>query len=187
MPNIFDVVVNTDDIVVIGPPAVIELSVDIGEEGPRGSSIWVGAGDPNVYSFGGSDIQINDLYINVAISSQYGWLYVYTDSPSGNVWEEVLRLQPSIYNKNYVATFTAGIATVTIPLSDISAGTIVTDPDRYIVQVTPKFSDPISLSLNSVSVSGSDLVVSVEAIKAVSLTWSALTGSVTLGVTVTVV
>lgn len=187
MPNIFNVVVDTDDLAVIGPPDAIEISVDIGDTGPRGSKIWVGAGDPNVYDFGGSDIKIDDYYINVAVSSQYGWLYLYTASPTGNIWEQALRLQPSVYFKNYVATFTAGSATITIPLTDIAAEGIITDPSRYIANITPIYSDPVALSVNSTSVSGSNLILVVEAVKSVALTWSDLAETVTLGVMVAVV
>ena len=38
-----DVLLNTDDVVVIGPPESIDLLVDIGPQGTRGSKFIVGS------------------------------------------------------------------------------------------------------------------------------------------------
>ena len=41
-----DVLLNNDDITVLGPPETVELLVDIGPTGTRGSQVFVGVGDP---------------------------------------------------------------------------------------------------------------------------------------------
>ena len=42
-----EVLVNTDDITVLGPPAQVNVQLDIGATGNRGSQIFVGTGNPN--------------------------------------------------------------------------------------------------------------------------------------------
>ena len=37
-----DIVLSNEDITILGPPSTIELSVDIGPQGDRGSQIFVG-------------------------------------------------------------------------------------------------------------------------------------------------
>ncbi len=60
-------VVSTDQITVIGPPSSIDLQVDIGPKGDRGSYIFAGPGTPtgsgSVVFLNESPI-IGDLFIN---------------------------------------------------------------------------------------------------------------------------
>ena len=42
-----EVLVNTDDITVLGPPPVVNVQLDIGATGVRGSKVFVGTGTPN--------------------------------------------------------------------------------------------------------------------------------------------
>ena len=58
-----DILLDTVDLTVFGGPTTVDVSVDFGAEGVRGSKIWSGPGAPEVYLVGQS-IQINDLYIN---------------------------------------------------------------------------------------------------------------------------
>jgi hypothetical protein len=51
-------VVNTDEITVLGPPASIDLQVDIGPQGERGSLIFAAPGEPT--SSSGSVAFINE-------------------------------------------------------------------------------------------------------------------------------
>ena len=56
--------VNIDELAIIAPPEIIEVAVDIGPTGQRGSKVFVGTGDPNTKNFT-ETIYLNDLYINV--------------------------------------------------------------------------------------------------------------------------
>ena len=58
MPN---VLLANDDITVLGPPEIVEVLVDIGPKGERGSKVFVGLGDPNSIEIG-QEIKLNDLY-----------------------------------------------------------------------------------------------------------------------------
>lgn len=187
MTAIFDVLVNTDDIAVLGGPAQIDVAVDIGPQGTRGAKFFVGSGDPNTITLPETPI-LGDFYINSSTSSHYGWMYVYTQSPSGNIWQQAIKLQPSIYSTNVEITFDSiGQSTVSIPLSEIVSDVTILDSNRYTVQVTPIHSNPISFSINSKTISSSNLEIDIEAIEYSSSSWQILQGTIEVGVTVSVV
>lgn len=192
--TIFDVVVNTDDLVVLGPPDVIDLSVSIGEQGKRGATFYAGSGDPNnlIISqniFGESIVPVNgDIFINTATGAEYGWLYIYNPKVIGNNWDQVLRLQQPFYATEEETIFSGGTSTISIPLSSIlPTGVTESDPDKYIVTMTPKALDPMVLTINSKSIVSSNLQLIVEGIKFSSSTWSTLNETVNIYIHIAVV
>ena len=76
------VVLNNDDVTVLAPPAIIEVLVDIGPQGTRGSQFFVGVGNPNSVSIGQTP-NLNDLYINTSPGGELGYLYQYRSEPGG--------------------------------------------------------------------------------------------------------
>ena len=192
---IFDVIVNTDDLVVLGPPEIIELSVSIGQQGQRGSTFYAGSGSPNdpvVYEsvFGSTITPIfGDVFINYATGNEYGWLYVYNPKIVGDQWDQVLKLNQPIYANTHSVSFTSGTGTLSIPLTDILPVDFVEqDPEKYIVISTPIFTDPVALSINSKTISGSNLQIVFDAAKYSSSTWSALNAqSLNISLNITVV
>lgn len=187
MTAIFDVLVNTDDIVVLGGPSQIDVSVDIGPPGTRGAKFFVGAGNPNIISLPETP-SLGDLFINSSTASDYGWVYVYTQSISGNTWEQAVKLQPAIYTSNVEITLDSnGAGTISIPLSEIVSDVTITNADSYVVQLTLIHSNPGSVVVNSKSVISSNLVINVEAVEYSSSVWQALQGVVTMGITISVV
>lgn len=179
--SIFDVVVNTDDLVVLAGPAVVELGLDFGPQGTRGATFYAGSGNPNDASveenvFGDVIVPIDgDLYINTAAGANYGWLFIYNPKVVGDDWDSVLRLNPPIYNRNVEQTFTAGVSTMVIPEEDIvPLGFVVTGPYDYVVNLTAISTDPTLLTINSQSVSSGNLNIVVEGIKYSGGTWSAM-------------
>lgn len=193
--SIFDVVVNTDDLVVLAPPANIDVGVDFGPQGTRGATFYAGSGDPNDASvsenvFGDVITPIEgDLYINTAAGANYGWLFIYNPKVVGDDWDQVLRLNPPIYTRNIEETFTSGLTTIAIPVADIlPLGVVVTGPYDYVVNLTPINSDPTVLTINSQSVSGSNLEIVVEGIKYSGGSWSNLNAeTIDIATTITVV
>lgn len=192
--NIFDVVVNTDDLVVLGPPDVIDLAISIGEQGNRGATFYAGSGSPNdsvVYQniFGNNITPVSgDIYINTATGPSYGWIYIYNPKVVGNQWDQVLRLQPPLFSTTHQETFSAGTATVSIPLSNIlPTGVIQSDPNNYIVTVTPIYSDPVVLTINSKSIASSNLNIVLEGLIYTGGTWSSLTGVINFCMNISVV
>lgn len=188
--SIFDVLIDSEDIVVLGPPSNIDVSLGVGEKGVRGSKFFIGSGDPNVPGIipSAEEILLGDVFINTSTSSQFSWLYLYVFTPSGNIWTPALRLQPSIYVRNTDITFDgSGTSVITIPLSDIVTDSTITDVNRFVVQITPINSNPIAIVVNSKSIISSNLLINVEAIEFASSSWSNLTGLVKLGITISVV
>lgn len=181
MTAIFDVVVNTDDLVVLAPPANIDVGVDFGPQGQRGATFYAGSGNPNDSSvsenvFGDVVVPVaGDIYINTAAGANYGWLFIYNPKTVGDDWDSVLRLNPPMYTRNVEQTFSSGLTTISIPVSDIlPAGVVVSGPYSYVVNLTPISSDPTVLTINSQTVSGSNLNIVVEGIKYSGGSWSNL-------------
>jgi hypothetical protein len=143
-------VVSTDTITVLGPPSNIQLQVDIGPAGKRGSLIFSGAGDPNVLVFT-EPIQLGDLFIRTdRFGGNYGTIYKYNSVPSGNVWQETLAFQPISYNQIFDVEFTDGVGQFNIPVSTfyVNAPANLT-AEQISVQVTPEYTSPIAISVLS--------------------------------------
>lgn len=195
MTAIFDVVVNTDDLVVLAPPATIDVGVDFGPQGQRGATFYAGSGNPNDSSvsenvFGDVIIPVEgDIYINTAAGANYGWLFIYNPKTVGDDWDQVLRLNPPIYTRNTEETFTSGLSTISIATADIvPLGVVVSSAYDYVVNLTPINSDPTVLTINSQTVSGSNLEIVVEGIKYSGGSWSVLNSeTIDIAVTITVV
>lgn len=161
-----DVVLSNDDLTVLSGPSTVELLVDIGPTGTRGSKFFVGIGNPN--SVGGLNPILNDMYINSAPGEDYGYLYQYISEPGGDSWVEVLKISPTIYSKLHVTTFASGTSasmgsgSIVIPITDVSTATGLI-AENFSVQYSIQNANPIASSLSSVEISGTNLVINIEA------------------------
>ncbi len=188
-----DVLLSNDDITVLGPPAVVELLVDIGPTGTRGSQVFVGVGDPNSIVIGQTPL-LNDLFINTSPGGELGYMYQYVSEPGGDTWIKVLDLNPAIYSINYEAIFSAGTTSITIPISDIVdvTGSPLT-ADNFNVQHSITHTNPIasSISIPALVGDGSNLVVDITAVEYSSESgpaeWLELDGYLTVHLVVSIV
>ena len=161
-----DVVLSTDDLTVLSGPEVVELLVDIGPTGTRGNKFFVGLGNPNLDE--DLDPILNDIYVNSSPGADYGYLYQYVSEPGGDTWIEVLNINPAIYSKIHTVNFVAGCdasagsGSIVIPITDITSVTGL-ESDNFSVQYSIVNSTPIASSVSSVAVSGTDLVIDIEA------------------------
>lgn len=194
MTAIFDVVVNTDDLVVLASPATIDVGVDFGPQGQRGATFYAGSGDPNDSSvsenvFGDIIVPVEgDIYINTAAGANYGWLFIYNPKITGDDWDQVLRLNPPMYTRNIETTFSSGLATMSVDVSDIlPPGVVVSGPYSYVVNLTPINSDPTVLTINSQSISGSSLDIVIEGIRFSGGSWTNINSAIDISTTITVV
>jgi hypothetical protein len=132
-----DVLLSSDDLSVFGGPASIDLNVDIGAQGIRGSYIFTGNGKP---TDDGVDLppslQPYDLYINLKPSdTEYLFLYQYGSVNGVISWSRVLRLIPNtalanipvIFYNGEAVTFIAEPGAPASP-SDIDLTTIIPSP-----------------------------------------------------------
>ena len=170
--------VNIDDLAIIAPPDVIEVAVDIGPTGQRGSKVFVGTGDPNTKDFT-ETIYLNDLYINVSPGTDYSYMYQYISVPGANQWESILKVNPALHARlDTTVDFTAGTSgTILVPISSIV--TVTGSPltaSNFNVQHNIKYSDLVSSSISSLTVSGSNLAITLKAMK-YSGSWQTLTAT----------
>ena len=184
-----DVVLNNDDVTVLAPPAIIEVLVDIGPQGTRGSQFFVGVGNPNSVSIGQTP-NLNDLYINTSPGGELGYLYQYRSEPGGNVWVEVLDIYPSVYSENALVTFESGTSEVIIPVADIV--TVTGTPlvsENFSVQYSIAHTNPVASAMQIPALvgAGDNLVINLEAVEYAGAAWSALDGSVTIHFNITIV
>ena len=104
-----DVLLSNDDVTVLGPPNTVEVLLDIGPTGTRGSKVFVGSGDPNGETVSGvifgQTLVLNDLYINTSPGPNYAYMYQYISQPGGNTWIEILELNPTLYSKAHTTTY----------------------------------------------------------------------------------
>jgi hypothetical protein len=187
--NIRNILLANDDLTVLGPPETLEVLVDIGPQGTRGSQFFVGSGDPNVVDIGQTPL-LNDVYINVSPGNEVGYLYQYQAQPGSNVWVKVLDILPALYSINYDVPFSAGSGSATIPVSDIVeiTGTPLT-AENFNIQYSILHTDPVasSITVPPLAGGGEDLVINFEAIEYVSSAWSALDEEVTVHIQITIV
>ena len=189
-----DVLLSNDDITVLGPPEVVELLVDIGPTGQRGSKFFVGVGEPNALTSSGSifqeTINLYDMYINSAPGANYGYMYQYISETGGNTWVQVLKISPTLYSKRHTVTFASGEASISVPIANIVtvSGTPLT-ASNFNVQYSIENTAPIasSVEIPALAGSGTNLVVNLNAARYASNTWSDLTGGVTVHLFITVV
>lgn len=183
-----EVLLSNDDVTVLGPPSIIELQLDIGPEGQRGSQTFIGTGNPNSIEIG-QEPELNDLFINTSPGPDYGYLYQYVAEPGGDTWIEVLKMNPTIFSKNYSVTFTSGSGSITIPVADITAAETAFVADNFSVQYSIAHTNPIAsaMAIPALAGGGDDLVINLEAVEYASSTWSDLDEEVTVHVFITIV
>jgi hypothetical protein len=190
--NIFDVVLDTEDILVLGPVTNVELQSDIGPTGKRGSRFFVGSGDPNIAGVipATEQVQIGDFFVNSSVSARYGWLYVYQAGQNNIVsWQEAIRLQPAIYSNNFQVDFSNGLSSVSIPISEITSDSSIINAGKYVVQITPISADPLIVNLQQKRISAplyNELSLDLRSIRLLLGSWVPADGLVTVGITVSV-
>jgi hypothetical protein len=185
-----EVVVTTDNLTVFGPPSIIDLQVDIGPKGKRGSQVFVGTGNPNSVVIG-QDSELNDLYINNAPGAEFSYLYQYVASLGSNTWIPILKINPTIYSDYHTATYDNGIGTIRIPLINILDSTNTSlSASNFAVQITTKHpTNPTAVSITNITLTSgvsAELVIELSGVE-YDGEWSALDGSISTYVFVSIV
>jgi hypothetical protein len=144
-----DTIISNDELVVVGPPASVSVSVDIGPQGERGSQFFSGVGPPlpdNASIL--TNAKINDLYINNRTGSKYGVIYKLDATPGGSIWTEILRFQPTSYAVRKNVDFSSGSGSISIPLADFYNNAPESlNPETILVQATPEIDEPAFISI----------------------------------------
>lgn len=174
MPSI-DVILEQPDIVVLGGPSNIQVQLDTGATGQRGSLIYVGSGLPTSSTIPNySSILPGDIYINIAQGQTYLWMYQYIVKPGGNTWEPIssLGISPysAIYELNY-GSITAGEGIISIPISSIIVTTSTLTADNFAVTFSFEHSNPIAASIKTKVVSSENLSITFNAMEYDGADW----------------
>ena len=189
-----DVIVSPDSLSLVGGPSSVNVEVDFGPAGTRGSQIFVGRGQPNnPATVIGQTPNILDLYINLApatIDDEYLNVYQYQSIDGSNSWVRLFDLLPESLSVKRLATFTTGSAVLNIPIADITPIVDGLTFENFNVQFNVEGSKPIAaaISLSIVEVSQvQNLSVSITASELTGSTWAALSGNKTVNLFITMV
>lgn len=176
-----EVLLSTDDLLVIGGPTSIDLQLDYGAKGSRGSQIFLSNGNPNTPGNVLETPLINDLAINVsaADTEEYLYLYQYKYVDSVLAWHAYLKLLPNQFNANYSVAFTSGVGTISVEIPSIALPTTgaAYSASNFNIQATVSNSSPTAVSVEIGTVTPGDiytLPITIRAAQYSSSTWSSV-------------
>jgi hypothetical protein len=190
-----DVVVSPDSLSLVGGPASIDVDVDFGPAGIRGSQIFVGRGQPNNPSTViGQTPNVLDLYINIApatVDEEYLNVYQYQSIDGSNIWVRLFDLLPEISSFKRSAIFSSGESVVYIPVSQITSIVDGLLPSNFNVQYNIENLNPIASSITLSAFEEEDGVTNLPIlIKAAEFSggaWSDLSGPKSVNLLITMV
>jgi hypothetical protein len=118
-----EVILSSDDLSVLGGPAKIELSLDSGAQGQRGTFILYGFPNPNSEEAQASFIQepqVFDLYVVVdPASDDYLQIFQYVNQDGNLLWVRAIKLALNLFSTTLPTVFENGLASIEINLSDL--------------------------------------------------------------------
>lgn len=160
------------DLFVIGGPTSVDVAVDFGEQGQRGSRIWSGEGNPEEVVLS-SEVQLYDWFINTSTTSpDFATMYQYVLEVGNPAWVKQIDLRPKYISNVYTVAFTAGAGALTIPVSAFTESTTVVIDD-FTVQLNLEGTSPIAFGINP-RIDGTDLIVDINAASFFAGNWNAL-------------
>lgn len=188
-----DVILDTQDIRVLGGPARVDLELDFGRQGTRGSYIYAGFGKPTSAVLP-SGYQIKDLYINLdPDDDEYSCIYQYTttvvDDIDINEWVLLLRVSPATFSINATLEFTDGTAEYVLPIDNYFPDDVLNQITAENINIQTSFTgnNPVASSISSVVIStiqNPPKTILTTTLKAVSFDgtdWSNLSGNHDVG------
>ena len=186
-----DIVLDSEELTVLGGPSQVSVQVDLGGDGDRGSIFVVDSSEPNSITednvISGVTVQAFDMYIN----TQNKKMYQYVVGDGGSLaWVEILSIIPNTYSVNKTVTFTSGEATI----SDIAVTSIVDSGStsgltaaNFNIQYSILGSSPIASSVSVSNPTSGNLPINLYASQFDGTTWSDLSGSKVVHLFITVV
>jgi hypothetical protein len=191
-----EILLATEDLTIFGGPSRLNVEVDFGPAGDRGSQIFVGYGNPNDVSIG-QDPKVFDLYINILAgdpNGDYLSLYQYQQGISGAPsWVKLFKLIPNTYSTNREEEFEDGEVLINVLLTDIVPASLTGEltEDNFNIQFNIKNDNPISsaISVAAPEIIGGNVIlpITVKALEYDGLEWSQLSGTKIVQLLITVV
>ena len=117
-----DVVVSSDNLTVLGGPERIDVDLNIGAPGRRGSIFFTGLENPNTLTDQNftTKPELFDIYIVVdPSSSNYLQAFQYVNRDGQLTWEASFRIGQNITAFNKVVEFASGEALIEIDVADL--------------------------------------------------------------------
>jgi hypothetical protein len=192
-----NVVLDTEDLIVLGGPASIDVDVSFGPKGDRGSLIFSVLGDPNLNS---SQIPVTPQPYDLAINTQtsdprYLTIYQYISQDGVQSWIELAQLLPNAGASKDLVNFTAGEGILKVDVSTITDLAPVITPLNFgvlysIQQTTNNY--PISSGFTisptfEIIDNKNHLVINFNAVEFNNSVWSAASGSKAISTFITVI
>jgi len=181
--TVIDVLLSNDELLVVGPPSKIEVDLDLGATGQRGSRIFVGDGKPDNAFVTDNDVLAYDLYINLEeTDSEYKYAYQYISNPvTGGEWVRLLSLDPNQFNQNTQLTFNNGEAEQIIAVAAIAPQNLTLEAEHFSVTYSIENQNPLATSIDSITVQEIgdvyQLVILIKAIEYSEGSWVPLDGT----------
>lgn len=152
-----EIILSSEDLLVIGPPSQITVDLDLGAKGERGSRIFsYDESDPAVgMSAIGQPAIPYDMYINLKRGDEYLTAYQYVSTPGiGYSWEKVFNFYPRQYRKNILLPFVNGVGTKTIVLTEILplSETAAIEAENFSINYSIENQNPVATSIDSISI-----------------------------------
>jgi hypothetical protein len=118
-----NVVLSSDEITVLGGPTRLDVDLNIGAAGTRGSIIFNGFGNPNSLS-PDRDFptlpQVFDIFIDSDPGSDnYLQAYQYVNQDGSQSWVMIFKLTQDVYKINKVVEFSQGEANILLNLTEL--------------------------------------------------------------------
>lgn len=181
-----DVLIDTEDITILGGPDSISVDLDIGPDGERGSKIFTSVGDPNLVSIGGNQtFKVFDLCINVNPSdADYQFLYQRINDSGVETWEKIFKMTTNQYSENESRTFVNGDTEIIVNLIDIVPEDMLTSvnaSDFAVIHNIVGSQTPIASSvlIGDIVTNGASrgLPITVRGVTLESGSWAGLSGN----------
>lgn len=194
-----DAYIISDELAVLGGPETVNVEVDFGPSGDRGSQIFVNTGKPVIGLDGltvlAPDCQLFDLYINIlSTDDEYQYVYQLQNVLETNTWVKLFKLVSNIYSKNYTETsFTSGVWEMNVPVAEIVPADFVgtAQAENFNIQYNVLNQNPLvsSMSIGEVNtVSGERVLpISINASELIDGSFVALSGPKSVQLFITVV
>jgi hypothetical protein len=159
-----EVILSNENLSIFGGPASIDVNVDFGPKGDRGSLIFSGPGKPTdaIVDFPTTP-QPLDLYINRS-PSDFEFLFLYEYGITNGVagWSKVLRLIPSTALANIEVLFVNGkLSTLTPTAEGLAAIADAIEQNPALAALKP--TDAAAIVVNSIFTDLNNITVSTSA------------------------
>ena len=191
-----EVVLSSDNLTVLGGPASINVDVDFGAQGVRGSRIYSVIADPRTLPANQLPADLIPFDLGIVITpSEPDYLKVYQkQGTSFNDWIALYDIVPNVFSTKSVVQFTSGVAIAQLPVSTLFSGLPSYQVENFAVQyeiegtTTPPLPISSASSLSVVAQNGVQfLVISVTAYEFNGSAWSPISGNRNVSLFVTVV